>query len=85
MAIARGLDPDDKIILLECRSACVKTTGTSSARECRYGCGCLFSSCLRGPYEEVNQSWNSETVENGPAVGEQLLSKVMSSSDCLPM
>jgi hypothetical protein len=33
----------------------------------------------------VNQSWNAETLGNGPAVGEQLLSKMMSSSGCLPM
>jgi hypothetical protein len=85
MAITRGLDPGDTMTLLGCRSACVKTIGTSSGRKGRFGCGDLFRSCLRGPYEEVNQSWNSETPENGPAVGEQVLSKMMSSSGCLPI
>lgn len=60
----------------------MNTIGTSSGRKERYGCGGLSRMCPVGPYAEVYQSWNSGTLENGPAVGEQLLVKITSNSGC---
>jgi hypothetical protein len=74
------------MMLLGCRSACVNTMGKLSERKERYGCVgmSLTSTSLSRPYVEVNQSWNSETLEKGPAVGEQVSVKIMSNSGCLP-
>jgi len=63
----------------------VNTMGTLSGRKERYGCVgmSLTSIFLSRPNVEVNQSWNSETLEKGPAVGEQVSVKIMSNSGCL--